>query len=84
LIQTKIEKYEQLDRSSLNNDQLETISRKAEVHSSIKELEEIQKQLVLFEQDLLKEKQQQKEAQEIEIKTQVSQAIQNTLVLCFN
>jgi hypothetical protein len=40
LTKTKIEKYEHLDKEKLNSDQVETIARKAEVLSTIKELEE--------------------------------------------
>jgi len=46
---TKIEKYELLDKSQLNADQIETISRKSEVNGNIKELEGILEQILAFE-----------------------------------
>ena len=46
---TKIEKYQALDKSQLNADQIETISRKAEVHGNIKELEGILEQVLSLE-----------------------------------
>ncbi|KAJ2996770.1 hypothetical protein HDV02_006212 [Globomyces sp. JEL0801] len=48
---TKIEKYEALDKSELNNDQLETIQRRPEVTACIKELEELLKQFIVIEND---------------------------------
>jgi hypothetical protein len=66
--------------STLNPDQVETISRKPEVTTSIRELEEIQKQLVLFEAELQRENREQAKLQEKEIKENVSLAVENTLV----
>jgi DNA mismatch repair ATPase MutS len=65
----------------LNQDQIEAVARKPEVTTSIRELEEIEKQLVLFEAELAREKQDQIKAQEQEIKNQVAQAVSNTMVL---
>jgi hypothetical protein len=52
LIQTKIEHYESLDKSTLNTDQLETLNRKQECNTSIKDLEEILKQLSIDEAEV--------------------------------
>ncbi|KAJ3305308.1 Short integuments 2, mitochondrial [Kappamyces sp. JEL0829] len=49
---TKIEKYEALDRSQLNEDQVETIARRGEVGGNIKELEAVLEQLTLLEKEL--------------------------------
>ena len=47
---TKIEKYQALDKSQLNADQIDTISRKAEVNGNIKELEGILEQVLSLEE----------------------------------
>jgi hypothetical protein len=48
----KIEKYETLDRLSLNPDQIETISRKAEVLGIIKELEGVLETILATEKEV--------------------------------
>lgn len=52
LTKVKIEKYESLDRQSLNPDQVEAISRKAEVLGIIKELEGVLEAVLTTEKEV--------------------------------
>ncbi|KAJ3108014.1 hypothetical protein HDU97_002594 [Phlyctochytrium planicorne] len=81
---TKIERAESLKRSELNKDQLELIQRKPEVTGTIKELEEILKQLTLTEQEELKQVAETTKERETEERTRLEEALSDAKACCLS
>ncbi|TPX69999.1 hypothetical protein SpCBS45565_g02096 [Spizellomyces sp. 'palustris'] len=73
---TKVEKYEQLEKKDLNQDQIQALERKPEVVSAVKELEDVVKQIAVTEAEESKVQQQKQQALEQTAQLRVERAVQ--------